>query len=153
MIIAEVQKMHLVIQSQAKPSSSDGSLTLAKTSQQSSMSIPGRPKLDFTSIVSPSSQNHRFLNCTAEGKESRISKFRYGRTIYRLHVPIWFTSRLWEIQLRRSQGGWDNKIRTYNIIPQSSPIFHYCKDFDIEVYLIMTCSELGLGAILRMPPS
>ena len=46
-------------------------------------------------------------------------------------LPTWLCSRIWELANADSQCHWNMHLATYNIVPDDSPIFRYCKRGDV----------------------
>lgn len=51
---------------------------------------------------------------------------------WRLGLPIWVTSKVFEIQGKRAYGGWQWIFRTYDIPPPGDPAFEFAKDGDLD---------------------
>jgi hypothetical protein len=51
---------------------------------------------------------------------------------WRLGLPIWVTSKVFEIQGKRAYGGWQWVFRTYDIRPCGDPVFLFAKDGDLD---------------------
>lgn len=57
---------------------------------------------------------------------------RVQKTTYRFRLPFLLTNRAWEVTISRPPGGWDTKFRTYNVIPQDSPLFKCCTGGNLQ---------------------
>jgi hypothetical protein len=68
------------------------------------------------------------------GSLSRVVHVPSQKGIYswRLGLPIWVTSKVFEIQGKRAYGGWQWVFRTYNIRPCDDPVFEFAKDGDLD---------------------
>jgi CTP:molybdopterin cytidylyltransferase MocA len=51
---------------------------------------------------------------------------------FRMKLPTFFSSRVWEIARIDAEQGWDLSFRAYNVRPWNSPIFQCCLNGDLE---------------------
>ncbi|KAH8894034.1 hypothetical protein GQ53DRAFT_839721 [Thozetella sp. PMI_491] len=53
-----------------------------------------------------------------------------GKPVYTracLRLPTWLSRRVWDIAITNTQSSWNVYLRTYNSIPQASPVVYYCE--------------------------
>lgn len=60
---------------------------------------------------------------------SQNQKYTYS---WRLGLPIRVTSKVFEIQGKRANGGWQWIFRTYHILPRGDPVFQFARDGDLD---------------------
>jgi hypothetical protein len=60
-------------------------------------------------------------------------KRKNGKTRFRasFRLPTWLCRRVWEFTVTHAQCSWSMHLRTYNIAPDNSLIFHYCHAGDL----------------------
>lgn len=44
-----------------------------------------------------------------------------------LRLPTWWSAKIWHVAMSEAINGWNISIRTYNMRPYDSEIFHYCQ--------------------------
>jgi hypothetical protein len=71
------------------------------------------------------------------GSLSNVVHMSSQKGIYswRLGLPIWVTSKVFEIQGKRAYGGWQWVFRTYDIRPCGDPAFILLKRETLTVYV------------------
>lgn len=52
--------------------------------------------------------------------------------IISIEPPTWLSAQRYVVQMRRASGGWDWKLRTYNVVPPNSPVFVHCANGETE---------------------
>jgi hypothetical protein len=64
---------------------------------------------------------------------ARQGKRKNSKTRFRasFQLPTWLCRRVWELTVAHAQCRWSMHLRTYNITPDDSPIFHYCTSGDL----------------------
>lgn len=78
-------------------------------------------------------------------REGYTRKERQNKPRYRLRLRGWFTNRIWDIALGQAQGGWDIRLRTWNVRPHHSKIFRLCEAGDLEgVQKLMAAGEASV---------
>ncbi|TGJ79237.1 hypothetical protein E0Z10_g9523 [Xylaria hypoxylon] len=71
--------------------------------------------------------------------------------IARLQANYWFVSRVWDIQVSRAVMGWDLKLNTYCVRPDSALVFDYARNGDIAG--LMQLVDLGEASLQDHTPS
>ncbi|KAI0534222.1 hypothetical protein GGR58DRAFT_65952 [Xylaria digitata] len=71
--------------------------------------------------------------------------------ISRLQANYWFARRVWDIQVSRAIIGWNIKLNTYCIQPDSASVFTYARNGDIDGLLRLI--DLGEASLQDHTPS
>lgn len=87
-------------------------------------------------------------NSTKRSVHSGSGEQKYSSTEEELRItlqlPTWFFSWQYDVQIRKSQRGWDYRLRSCNIVPKDAPVFRYCLEGNIQA--LKTLFESGYAS-------
>jgi Fungal N-terminal domain of STAND proteins len=91
-------------------------------------------KLDGLEWVS---QYNRSLPVRQIKRKNSKARFRAS-----IRLPTWLCRRVWEFAVTHAQCRWSMHLRTYNIVPDNSLIFHYCESGNLaKVRMLIESGE------------
>lgn len=79
------------------------------------------------------STGHEHTNQCGSPVPARPLKRRNSKVRLRVgfSLPVWLCSRIWDFTLTATQCGWGTHLRTYNVVPENSLIFYYCRSGNV----------------------
>ncbi|EXJ67483.1 uncharacterized protein A1O5_09496 [Cladophialophora psammophila CBS 110553] len=110
----------------------------ALSPQYSSM-ITSPTRSNTTTAIEPTAARFREIEATkgldvlvidrARGVKRKNDKPRFRATF---RFPRWLIARVFDFAVTQTQWGWSVHLQTFNDVPYHSPIFHYCRNGNLE---------------------